>query len=328
MKTIFYSWQSDLPADINRKFIEKSLESAISRINLEFEIDSSPRNEEKIILDSDIRDTPGSPPIAETIFRKINDSSIFVADLTFIAESKPNPETGKIKYVANPNVLIEYGYAYKSRGHERIIVVMNTEYGEPTSETVPFNIRHLDFGLQYKLKPTNDPEYKRKIQMSLTNDLYEKIDLINKHDVNSEGTLGIDLVKKDSKYYILEDYKQILILLSLKITNSDSKSLSVSVSKLEANLAGDWIQANKHSLQQGRAIKTIKGYVSIHAKFLDENDDPRIDSYGSKIINVAFKMNIKKYKDEFQKKEPINIRGTVKSLDGKEASFSDEIDAY
>jgi len=68
MKTIFYSWQSDLPADINRKFIEKSLESAISRINLEFEIDSSPRNEEKIILDSDIRDTPGSPPQLQKLF--------------------------------------------------------------------------------------------------------------------------------------------------------------------------------------------------------------------------------------------------------------------
>lgn len=68
MKTIFYSWQSDLPADINRKFIEKSLESAISRINLEFEIDSSPRNEEKIILDSDIRDTPGSPQLQKLFF--------------------------------------------------------------------------------------------------------------------------------------------------------------------------------------------------------------------------------------------------------------------
>ncbi len=68
MKTIFYSWQSDLPADINRKFIEKSLESAISRINLEFGIDSSPRNEEKIILDSDIKDTPGSPPNCRNYF--------------------------------------------------------------------------------------------------------------------------------------------------------------------------------------------------------------------------------------------------------------------
>jgi len=327
MKTIFYSWQSDLPADINRKFIEKSLESAISRINLEFEIDSSPRNEEKIILDSDIRDTPGSPPIAETIFRKINDSSRFVADLTFIAESKPNPETGQIKYVANPNVLIEYGYAYKSMGHERIIVVMNTEYGEPTSETVPFNIRHLDFGLQYKLKPTKDPEYKSKIQMSLTNDLYKKIDLINKHDVISEGTLGVDLVKKDSKYYILQDFKKILIVLSIKITNSVSESVSVSVRKLEAKLAGDWIQANKYSFQDG-IIKTIKGSVSRHDEFLDIYDVARIDSYGSKIINVAFEMNIKSFKDEFQKEEPIQIKGIVKSLDGREASFSDEIDTY
>jgi hypothetical protein len=72
-----------------------------------------------------------------TIFRKIDAASVFVPDLTFVGtrrDGRPTP---------NPNVLIEYGWALKSLTYYLIIPVMNTAFGEPTAETMPFNVAHL-----------------------------------------------------------------------------------------------------------------------------------------------------------------------------------------
>ncbi|HEX9666390.1 MAG TPA: hypothetical protein VGA95_07490 [Thermodesulfobacteriota bacterium] len=115
MKTVFYSWQSDLPSNINRNFIKESIEEAIKIVNQEVEIDSSPRKDDQILeLDHDTRNTPGSPPIVQTIFNKIDNCEMFLADLTFVAKTfKTNPNTKKFRLVPNANVLIEYGYAKK-----------------------------------------------------------------------------------------------------------------------------------------------------------------------------------------------------------------------
>jgi hypothetical protein len=125
--TAFYSWQSDRPNNINRGFIEKALEIAAKHIRDDDSIAIDP------VIDRDTSGVPGSPDIAHTILAKIDQAQIFVGDVSIInnsAEARPSP---------NPNVLIELGYALKTMGPERVILVMNTAFGGP--EQLPFDLR-------------------------------------------------------------------------------------------------------------------------------------------------------------------------------------------
>lgn len=70
--------------------------------------------DEAIRLEHDTAGIPGTPDIASTIFAKIRDAGVFVADLTLL------PHTGSGKRSPNPNVLIELGYAF-SAGYLRRI---------------------------------------------------------------------------------------------------------------------------------------------------------------------------------------------------------------
>jgi len=124
---IFYSWQSDLPPATNRGFIEKALENAAKSIRNDDSIKVEP------VIDRDTKDVPGSPDIAHTIFGKIEQAQVFVCDVSIInqdAQSRLTP---------NPNVLIELGYAMKTLGWQKIIMVMNTAFGKP--EVLPFDLR-------------------------------------------------------------------------------------------------------------------------------------------------------------------------------------------
>lgn len=69
---IFYSWQSDLPNNTNRSFIEDCIKKAIRKIKFSSDM--------KVYVDYD-RDTlgvTGSPDICETIFNKIDRTDIFI----------------------------------------------------------------------------------------------------------------------------------------------------------------------------------------------------------------------------------------------------------
>jgi hypothetical protein len=94
------------------------------------------RNDETItiepVIDRDTLGLAGSPDISQSIFSKIEAASVFVCDVTIIdpKSKKPSP---------NPNVLLELGYAIKVLGWERIVMVMNTEFGNPT--ILPFDLR-------------------------------------------------------------------------------------------------------------------------------------------------------------------------------------------
>lgn len=132
-KTIFYSWQSDLPNNTNRGFIEASLEKAIKGI-------SGQKVHLEVAIDRDTQNSSGTPDIAKTLFEKIDRCQVFVADVSLInTEGKRMP---------NPNVLLELGYAAKCVGWENIICVYNTEFGEP--EELPFDLRFRR-PLQYKV---------------------------------------------------------------------------------------------------------------------------------------------------------------------------------
>jgi hypothetical protein len=102
---LFFSWQSDTPPRVSRNIIEQALKLALEKISLDLEIEEAARSLE---LDRDTRGVGGSPPIVDTIFKKISAAAIFVADMTFVAkrrDGRPAP---------NPNVLIEYGWALRA----------------------------------------------------------------------------------------------------------------------------------------------------------------------------------------------------------------------
>jgi hypothetical protein len=89
---------------------------------------------------------PGSPAIAQTILEKIDQCSLFLCDVTFIARATNG------RALPNPNVLIELGYAVARKGWERIICVMNEEYGGPSK--LPFDLQHRRWPIQYRLAAT------------------------------------------------------------------------------------------------------------------------------------------------------------------------------
>ncbi len=75
--TIFYSWQTDSPRTTNRTFIEGALKKAIKNLQADVELVNSIRNQ-SLGLDKDTKDVPGTPPIVQTIFGKIDECAAFV----------------------------------------------------------------------------------------------------------------------------------------------------------------------------------------------------------------------------------------------------------
>ncbi|MFA6430341.1 MAG: hypothetical protein WC229_02335 [Candidatus Paceibacterota bacterium] len=125
-KTVFYSWQSDLPNGTNRTLIENALKEAAKEIGDDSDTDIEP------VIDRDTQGVAGAPNIATAIFEKIDSADLFVADVSIIGSAKK-------RAVPNPNVLIELGYALKALRHERIILVFNNAFGKV--ERLPFDLR-------------------------------------------------------------------------------------------------------------------------------------------------------------------------------------------
>lgn len=126
-RTVFYIWQSDLLNSTNRGFIQRALEDAAKSIKTDDTLDIEP------IIDRDTAGVPGSPEIAKTIFEKISDADVVVADVSIINTQhagRPSP---------NPNVLVEVGFALNAIGHDRIILAFNTAFGKV--EDLPFDLR-------------------------------------------------------------------------------------------------------------------------------------------------------------------------------------------
>jgi hypothetical protein len=157
--TVFYSWQSDSPSNLNRSFIERALQKALERLHSDATLENALRDT-KIELDKDTQGVAGSPPIAETILQKIEDCAVFVADLSFVGESKNGftNTSGKPRQFPNPNVLIEYGYALRCHSHAKLVGIMNTAYGKPGAESLPFDLRHLRWPISYHLTDSSAPD--------------------------------------------------------------------------------------------------------------------------------------------------------------------------
>ena len=80
--TVFFSWQTDRPTKEGRNFIRKALETAVQRIAEDITVELAVR--EGLEVDKDTKGVPGSPPIVETILKKINAAAVFLPDFTFV----------------------------------------------------------------------------------------------------------------------------------------------------------------------------------------------------------------------------------------------------
>ncbi|HDR9483217.1 TPA: hypothetical protein QDC20_000316 [Burkholderia aenigmatica] len=168
--TIFFSWQLDRATRTGRNLLERALEAALGRLGGDTDLQEADRNE--LVLDRDTKNTPGFPPIAQTIFQKIDAAAVFVPDFTFVgerADGRPTP---------NPNVLIEYGWALKALGHGRIVPVMNTAFGEPSDATLPFDLRHQRHPITYHCPEDADEATRKAVREKLTKDLEKAIRLV------------------------------------------------------------------------------------------------------------------------------------------------------
>ena len=155
---IFFSWQSDTLAKVSRNFIERSLQQAINGLRADAEIDPADR---EMVIDRDTLDVPGSPPIMETIFAKVDEATVFVSDLTYVASRDSGGRS------PNPNVCIEHGYALKSLGWRRMIAVMNTAFGHPDQEELPFDVRHARRPILFNCPPDADDGLRRAVKAEL-----------------------------------------------------------------------------------------------------------------------------------------------------------------
>ncbi len=168
---IFWSWQSDTSQECGRYFVRDVLKYIAKQLNTVDTLEEAERSDgySKVMVDFDTKDVAGSPHIASTILTKIQSSAVFVADVTPIGTSA----NGK-KPIANPNVMIELGYAIKALGLERIVLVMNEAEGA-SLDSLPFDLRHLRAPVSYCLAANPDRSTTDEAFKKLTADLTARL---------------------------------------------------------------------------------------------------------------------------------------------------------
>lgn len=142
---VFWSWQSDVPGKYGRHFVRDALAKAIDQLKQDCSVEEATR---KLELDHDRKGVPGSPDLAPTILSKIQECSVFVADVT------PVGQTNRGKPLINSNVAIELGFAMAHVKDERILMVLNSAYG--AREDLPFDLRHKAGPILYSFSSSNE----------------------------------------------------------------------------------------------------------------------------------------------------------------------------
>ena len=165
---VFFSWQSDLPNQVGRSLIERCLEAAVRTLHADAAIELA----ERVTVLSGTKGKAGTVPLADTIFARIDGASVVVTDLTYVAT---RPDGGRSP---NPNVLIEHGYALKSRSGARMIPVMNTAFGHPGQEPLPFDLAHMTWPVLFDCPADSDAERRAAAREALTKALVGALKLI------------------------------------------------------------------------------------------------------------------------------------------------------
>ena len=160
-RTVFYAWQADCPSGTNRGFIRGALDRAVKRLNEDgYEIE----------VDEGTAGVAGMPDITNEILKKIDQCSVFVADVTLVGTVDKSDST---KRLSNPSVMYELGYARKAHGENRLVALVNTAFG--SVEDLPFDIKSARVGTYSRDKPkaADDTEPKQ-----LADHLYRSLKLV------------------------------------------------------------------------------------------------------------------------------------------------------
>src|SRR6266852_6191377 len=153
---VFWSWQSDTPGKIGRHFVRDALSVAIEHLKEIAEIEEPPAREARsaMHLDQDRKGIPGSPDLARLILEKIEQSAVFVADVTSVGITTTQREETHPKKVINPNVAIELGYALHALGDRAFLMVMNEHYGSRAD--LLFDLQSKAGSVVFRLPPDAD----------------------------------------------------------------------------------------------------------------------------------------------------------------------------
>jgi hypothetical protein len=163
--TLFFAWQSDSPLDDNKHLIRDAARDAVKRISQSNDVEESPR------LDHDTKGLSGTPEVANSIFTKIERAGMFLADVTFVGTSTSFDD--RVKKLPNMNMAIELGYAGKAVGWERVILVMNTAYGEPGEQI--FDIKHRRNPIEYSVPAGSDNQKRKEEKTRLSKAIEEAV---------------------------------------------------------------------------------------------------------------------------------------------------------
>ncbi|WP_446680377.1 GNAT family N-acetyltransferase [Brevundimonas sanguinis] len=178
---VFFSWQSDTASRENRSLIEWALNRAIKILKADVDVSEADRS---LAIDRDTIDTPGMPPVADTIFKKIDEAAIFVSDLTYVAFR------ARGEGIPNPNVLLEHGWALKSKGWPQVVGLMNTAYGHPKTHPLPFDLLHSRWPILYNCPAGADDAVRNAAREELAAVLVKALKLSIADDGFGASALG------------------------------------------------------------------------------------------------------------------------------------------
>ena len=139
--TLFFSYQSDTKYEY--KFIKNILINDVTKALKNDGIE--------LVVNYGMRETAGNSNLLETMLKKGEECDIFLADLTYVT-SFTNYK-GEIKFVPNPNVMLELGHAWNYHGDNHIIFIQNKACG--VSEDLPVDLRGFRFPISYTLNDDN-----------------------------------------------------------------------------------------------------------------------------------------------------------------------------
>jgi hypothetical protein len=189
---IFWSWQSDYSPKTCRHFIRDALVDAIAQVADEIGVEDADRPE----IDHDTKGERGMADIAATILNKIADAAVFVADLTPIAKSPDG------KWLPNPNVMIELGWAMHRPGWERVIGILNMASGANV-EDLPFDIRQRRV-VTFVLSETENKQTRASVRSKLVKELKDalRINLEERADDLAAAVTITGVAEKSDNYSI------------------------------------------------------------------------------------------------------------------------------
>ena len=119
-------------------------------------------------IDHDRQGVSGSPDLARVILDKIEQSAVFVADVTLTGIVSTEKDPSPVKKFINSNVAIELGYALHALTDRALLMVMNEYYGERSA--LPFDLQTKAGHIIYALSPDADKKQIKAASQKLTSE--------------------------------------------------------------------------------------------------------------------------------------------------------------